>query len=154
SDLHNLSHQLHPSSLHAIGLVSALRGFCREFAAHHQVDVQFINHDAAQEIPQEVSLCVFRVVQEALRNVVKHSGAKAAIVNLQGDEGKLKLSISDSGTGFDPDSAKQNSGLGLISMQERLRLIGGELWIQAAPSFGTHLYVEVPIRVVTSQASS
>jgi PAS domain S-box-containing protein len=145
SDIHNLSHQLHPAKLDTLGLVASVKGFCREFSAQHKLPVQFVHHDIPGRIPKEVTLCLFRITQEALRNVVKHSGAAEAAVALSGSDGRIDLCISDSGAGFNPESAKGVAGLGLISMRERLRLVGGHLSIESEPSHGTRIRVSIPL---------
>jgi PAS domain S-box-containing protein len=144
SGIHDLSHQLHPSRLDILGLVTSLRGFCREFSQRHKLAVLFVHHDIQEEIPKDVSLCLFRIVEEALQNVVKHSGAEDATVELSGHSDRIDLRISDSGTGFSPESARVQAGIGLISMRERLRLVGGILSIESEPSYGTRIRVRIP----------
>jgi signal transduction histidine kinase len=153
SELHDISHQLHPSRLDTLGLVPAMEGFCREFSVQHDLQVQFVHQDVSRQIPKDVSLCVFRIAQEALRNVVKHSGATEAQVELTYRGDQIDLSISDPGAGFDPASAKVE-GLGLISMRERLRLIGGHLSIESEVSRGTRICARVPLSGTAWQSSS
>jgi signal transduction histidine kinase len=153
STIHNLSHQLHPSKLETLGLVASIRGFCREFSQQHKLAVQFVHHDIQEEIPKDVSLCLFRVVQEALQNVVKHSGAEDAQVELSGQDNQIDLCISDSGTGFGPESVRVEAGIGLISMRERLRLVGGHLSIESGPSLGAQLRIRVPLSSTTGQTA-
>ena len=144
SDLHNISHQLHPVKLDNLGLVAAVRDYCREVSRKQDLRIEFVHHDVGAQIPKDVSLCLFRIVQEALRNVVKHSGAWEAKVELSGDGNGIDLCISDPGAGFNPKSAQAKGGLGLISMRERLRLIGGHLTLESEPSHGTRILVRVP----------
>ncbi len=144
SDIHNLSHQLHPSKLETLGLVSSLRGFCREFSVQHKLEVQFLERDIPRQIPNDVTLCLFRITQEALRNVARHSGAVEATVELSANTAGIELRISDPGRGFDIESAKGADGLGLISMRERLRLVGGHLSIESGQSRGTRIRARVP----------
>jgi PAS domain S-box-containing protein len=151
SDIHNLSHQLHPSKLDTLGLVASLKGFCREFSVQHNVQVQFVLSDIPAPIPKAVTLCLFRIVQEALRNVVKHSGAAEAKIELSVRDDRIDLCISDSGVGFSPESAKGNAGLGLISMRERLGLVRGHLSIESRPSHGTRIHVRVPLHAINAQ---
>src|SRR6267143_6456321 len=127
SDLHNVSHQHHPARLYLIGLVATVRDYCRELSRQHHLQVEFVHQDVPAETPNDVALCLFRIVQEALRNVVKHSGAAEAKVELSGHGDRIDLCISDSGAGLSPQSAKGERGLGLISMRERLRLVRGHL---------------------------
>lgn len=145
SNLHDLSHQLHPYKLDTLGLVAALGGFCNEFSRRHNLQVQFVDHDVPGQIPQDVTLCLFRIAQEALRNVLKHSGASEASVELSSHSDGIDLRISDPGVGFYPDSVKGESGLGLISMRERLRLVGGQFLVESEPSHGTRVRVRVPL---------
>jgi signal transduction histidine kinase len=145
STLHDLSHQLHPYKLDTLGLVAALGGFCNEFSRQHNLQVQFVHHDVPGQIPNEVTLCLFRIAQEALRNVVKHSGGTEAEVELSAHDDRIDLCISDSGTGFSPAHVQAETGLGLISMRERLRLVEGHLSIESEPSRGTRIRVRVPL---------
>jgi signal transduction histidine kinase len=145
SEIHNLSHQLHPSKLDTLGLVASLEGLCRESSQQHNLGVQFVYHDIPGQIPKDVNLCLFRIVQEALRNVVKHSGAAEARVELYGHGDRIDLCISDSGAGFSTESAKGDAGLGLISMHERVRLVRGHLSVESEPSRGTRIRVRVPL---------
>jgi len=144
SDIHGLSHQLHPSKLDTLGLVSSLKGFCGEFSGQHKLPVQFLYSDIPDLVPKDVTLCFFRIAQEALRNVVKHSGSTEAEVELAGSADGMELCISDSGHGFDVESVKGVAGLGLISMRERLRLVGGQLSIESEPSRGTRIRARIP----------
>ena len=148
SSLHKISQQLHPSKLDILGLVASVSGLCREISDQHHLQIQFLHQGVPRQIPQDVALCLFRIAQEALQNVVKHSGATAATVELSGHDDRIELCISDSGAGFRPDSAKLASGLGLISMQERLRLIGGHVSVESKSSHGTRVCVRIPRRVI------
>lgn len=143
SGIYDLSHQLHPSLLDLLGPVASIESLCRELSDRHHLRIQFVHHRVPEQIPADATLCLYRVTQEALRNVVKHSGAAEAKVELSGREDRIELCISDSGVGFSPESAKQTSGLGLISMQERLRLVGGQLSVESAPSHGTRIRVRI-----------
>jgi PAS domain S-box-containing protein len=145
STLHDLSHQLHPYKLDTLGLVAALGGFCNEFSRQHNLQVEFVYHDVPGQIPEDVTLCLFRIVQEALRNVVKHSEGTEARVELSGQGHRIDLCISDSGAGFNPERVKAETGLGLISMRERLRLVRGHLSVESEPSHGTRIRVRVPL---------
>jgi PAS domain S-box-containing protein len=144
SEIRQLSHRLHPSTLEILGLLDTLEGFCREFSVEHHVKVRFSHRAVPEDLAEHVSACVMRIVQESLHNVVKHSGAAAAKVVLAGADERLELFISDAGAGFDPDAVRKKDGLGLVSMRERLRSIGGRLEVQSAPSRGTHIRVTVP----------
>jgi PAS domain S-box-containing protein len=141
SSIHNLSRELHPSRLDLLGLVPSLRGLCRDFSDQHNLQVHFVHHGIPEPVPKDVALCLFRIAQEALRNVAKHSGAAAAKVELSGHDDRIELCISDSGAGFSPESARGTSGLGLTSMQERIRSVGGQLSVESDRSQGTRIRV-------------
>jgi PAS domain S-box-containing protein len=154
SNIHNLSHQLHPSKLGTLGLVAAVAGLCRELSKQHDLQIKFVHDDVPGQISKDVTLCLFRIVQEALRNVVKHSGAAEAKVELSGHADEINLCISDAGQGFDPESVKGEAGLGLISMRERLRLVGGYLSVESEPSRGTLIRAQVPLSSTTGECTS
>lgn len=145
SDIHRLSHRLHPSKLDNLGLVSATAGFCRELTRQKEIRIEFLDRDVPDAIPGEIALCLYRVVQEALQNVVRHSGAPLAQVEMIGTPDGIYLSVSDSGVGFDPSSPGIASGLGMVSMRERLRLVGGNLHIDSEPGRGTRVEAWVPL---------
>jgi PAS domain S-box-containing protein len=151
SSIYNLSHQLHPYKLDTLGLVASLRSLSNEFAHQHNLGVQFVNRDIRGPIPRNVSLCLFRIAQEALRNVVKHSNATEARIELSSHDDQIELCISDSGAGFLVEAAKLETGLGFISMRERLRLVGGRLWVKSKPSHGTRIRVRVPLSVTDTR---
>jgi PAS domain S-box-containing protein len=140
-----LSHRLHPSILDSLGLVAATDTFCQELSRTHDVQIEFVDHDIPPTLNKEIALCLYRVIQEALHNVVKHSQAKHSRVNLSSDAQAISLTIVDSGTGFEIGSDHNWDGLGLISMRERLRLLNGELSIQSQPSKGTTIKAYVPL---------
>jgi PAS domain S-box-containing protein len=142
SSVHNLSHQLHPSKLEHLGLVAAVNGLCRELRQGHGLEVAFAHSLEPGLPPQDVALCLYRIVQEALRNVIRHSGSRRASVELTELAGAIRLRVSDDGCGFDPGAA---SGLGLVSMRERLHLVGGDITIDSRPSGGTRISVRVPL---------
>jgi PAS domain S-box-containing protein len=144
SSIHNLSHRLRPSLLDLLGPVASIERLCRELSDRHNLEIEFVHRRVPEQISNDVTLCLYRTAQEALRNVVKHSGAAEAKVELSGDDDQIELCISDPGVGFHPEAAKQSSGLGLISMQERLRLVGGQLFIQSEPSHGARICVRIP----------
>ena len=150
SDIQRISYNLHPSKLDHLGLVAAVKSLCREVSVHRALAVDFTSHDIPQEIPKDVSLCIFRIAQEALRNVIRHSGSATARVELVWTLNELNLRVTDSGSGFEPGKAKSKQGLGLISMQERLRLVGGKLVIRSKPSHGTQVEARVPLRAPCS----
>jgi len=144
-DVRRVAYQLHPSLLDHLGLAVALRSYCREFSQHHGLKVKFLLRRPVQGAPQEVSLCLYRVTQEALRNVAKHSKSARATVVLSGSPRGLHLSITDYGVGFDPEAVENRGGLGLVSMEERVRLVGGDFLIRSSPHGGTRLDVRIPV---------
>ena len=145
NDIHALSHRLHSSKLDILGLAAACRGFCRELALRHGVAIEFCSENIPKNLTNEISLCVFRVVQEALLNAVKHSGEREFQVWLNGDSAGIELTVHDSGTGFDAEKAVAGHGLGLTSMRERLKLVDGRLSIDSKPGRGTTIRARVPL---------
>jgi PAS domain S-box-containing protein len=152
SDMHSLSHQLHSSKLEHVGLAPALMGLCKEFSSKSKIQIEFTDRADPFEIPKDVALCLFRIAQEALGNVVKHSQAKEAQVDLSGAKNEIRLRIVDAGLGFDPALRNGEAGLGMISMRERLRLVGGRLSVQSSPMHGSEVVAEVPLRLSTDGA--
>jgi signal transduction histidine kinase len=144
-DVQLLSHELHSSKLECLGIVEATKIFCKEFGERQKVEIDFQSHDVPTALPSELSLSLFRVVQEALRNATKYSGVKHFEVRLWGNTGEIHISISDLGAGFDTETAMKSTGLGLTSMQERLRLVHGELSIKSQPGGGTTIHAHVPL---------
>ena len=145
SEVHRLSHELHPAKLEQLGLVAALRGFCEEFAVAHEMAIEFAHRSVPRAVPQDTALCLYRIGQEALQNVVKHSGATAARVELDMEGNELRLAIADDGVGFDPQTIRDNGSLGLISMGERVRFVHGLLSVESQVGKGTRVKVCVPI---------
>jgi signal transduction histidine kinase len=143
--VHDLSHRLHPAKLRLIGLVAALHGLQRELSQSH-IAITFTHDNVPSTLPPDLTLCLFRIVQEALQNAIKYSGAYQVRVHLAGDAQGLTLKIEDDGVGFDV-SAAWGKGLGLISIDERLEAIGGTFEIRSKPGAGTRLEVTVPFRV-------
>jgi PAS domain S-box-containing protein len=154
SELHGMSHHLHPAKLELQGLVATVKSFCRELSNQHALQISFHHHDVPAEIPKDVSLCLFRIVQEALRNVVKHGMTTEARVELFGQDNWIHLCVSDPGAGFSSEAAKSKGGLGLISMRERMRLIGGHFAVESEPAHGTRVRVAVPLSGTIKTAKS
>jgi PAS domain S-box-containing protein len=142
-DVQSLSHELHSSKLEYLGIVEAVKNFCKEFGEHQRVEIDFQSHDMPAALPTELSISLFRILQEALRNAMKHSGVERFEVKLWGCAEDVQLTVSDLGVGFDPQAAMKSTGLGLTSMQERLRLVGGELSINSQPKCGTTIRARV-----------
>ena len=145
ADLQSLSHELHPSKIEVVGAVPGMRVFCSEFAAQHQFDVDFEASDITRLLSSNISLSLFRILQEALHNTAKHSGVRQCCVRLWEAHGWVHLVVSDEGKGFDPAATKENRGIGLITMQERVSLVDGELRIESQPGRGTTVHARVPI---------
>ena len=142
-DVHRISHNLHPSTLANLGLVAALRRLCSEFSEQRRLAVDFRVQGISDEMPEEIALAIFRVTQESLTNVARHSKSRAASVTLTGLSDEILLTIADQGEGFDVNQRGQAAGLGLISMQERTRILGGHLEIISSPSLGTKVQLRL-----------
>jgi len=145
TDIQSLSHELHSAKLQYLGIAGAMRGFCREFGEQQKVEIDFHAHDLLSPLSPDTSLCFFRVLQEALHNAVKHSGVRHFEVRLWATSDEIHLTVQDSGAGFDRKAAKASRGLGLISMEERLKLVNGTLSIDSQPKRGTTLHARVPL---------
>ncbi|HEX8815879.1 MAG TPA: PAS domain-containing protein [Terriglobales bacterium] len=152
-DLHSLSHRLHSSTLESLGLVAGIKGSCHEFAEQQGMQVDFVSENVPRDIPKDSALCLFRITQEGLRNVKKHSGAHHAEVRLEYLDEKLHLAIVDSGKGFDPHNLPPDHGIGLQSMSERLRMQGGNLEVCSKPTGGTRLDAWLPLKIAAQRAS-
>jgi len=137
---------LHSSKLEYLGMVPAMRSFCNEFSKQQKLEINFSNHDLPSTLPPDVSLCFFRVLQEALNNSAKYSGAKHIDVEVWATAKEICLTVSDSGEGFDLKAVREGPGLGLISMEERLKIMGGDLLIESQPKRGTTIQARVPLR--------
>ncbi len=148
--IHNLSHELHPSKLHMLGLAAALQSLCRDVSRQSGVSVSFTSVSVPEPIDPGVALCLYRVAQEALHNVARHSRSREALVHLSFADDHLYLHIADGGIGFDATAPQE--GLGLISMRERVSLVGGELVLHAFPDGGTRIGVRVPIAAFAAAA--
>src|SRR6201982_78959 len=143
NDVQAMSHDLHSSKLEYLGVVAGIKSWCKEFSERQRVEIDFSN-DVHSALPFEIGLSLFRVLQEALHNVMKHSGVKRIEVQLREDSGGIHLIIRDSGKGFDVEAALQGKGLGLTSMRERVRLVNGRISIESKPMGGTTIHVRVP----------
>ena len=145
TDVQSLSHKLHSSKLEYLGIAPAMRGFCQEFGGQQKVKIDFKSQDLPSPLSPDISLCLFRVLQEALSNAVKHSGVRHVDVQLLGRLDEVHLTVRDSGAGFDSEAVKQSRGLGLISMEERVKLLNGTLSIESKPNRGTTIHARVPL---------
>lgn len=146
ADVHMISRQLHPSILDDLGLVSAMESECASFAQREGITVKYDPQNVPATLPRDVALCIYRVTQEALRNIAKHARTKEAYVSLAGTDNGILLSIRDNGIGFDPGQLHGKAGLGLASMEERVRLVQGDIFVTSEPRQGTVIEVRVPLR--------
>jgi signal transduction histidine kinase len=144
-DLHTLSHRLHSSTIESLGLVPAVAALCKEFTTQQHLQVEFTSDEIPRTVHPDAALCIFRIVQECLRNLKKHSRAPQALVSLRVNAGKLNVSVLDKGCGFDTKDLSHKEGLGVRTMQERARSLGGEFVIQSAPGAGTTVNAWVPL---------
>lgn len=151
ASLRDLSHMLHPATLATLGLEKSIAAFCRKFSEQHNVSVRFESREIPKDTSEDVNLCLFRIVQEALRNVVKHSTAQEARVILTRIGDGIELCIEDSGMGFDSKFPPATGALGLISMRERARLVGGQISIESQPANGARIRVQVPVRAAATR---
>jgi PAS domain S-box-containing protein len=147
SSIHDLSHQLHPMKLEQLGLIAAIRGLCQELNESHDVVIGFVYDQPPDSVPQEIALCLYRIAQEALQNIIKHSRAQHVAVELRPSGEEVCLRIRDDGIGFDPSSVAMQGGLGLASMRERVRLVNGEITIQGNAPRGTQIEARVPLGI-------
>jgi PAS domain S-box-containing protein len=145
TDIQALSHLLHSSKLDYLGLAAAAAGFCKEFSDLQKMEIDFRAENVPEDLSPEISLCLFRALQEALRNAVKHGGARHVQVSLRGGAGEIELTVHDSGIGFEPKEAIIGRGLGLSSMKERLKLVDGQLSIDSKLQHGTTIQAWVPL---------
>jgi PAS domain S-box-containing protein len=144
NDVQALSHELHSSKLEYLGVVSGIRSWCKEFGERQTMEIDF-KSDVSSAVPLDIGTSLFRVLQEALHNALKHSGVKRIEVQLHEESGEIHVTIKDLGKGFDIEAARQGRGLGLTSMQERVRLVNGTITIESKPMGGTTIQVRVPL---------
>jgi signal transduction histidine kinase len=145
ADIQALSHELHSSKLEYLGIVGGMKSCCNEIAERRGMEIEFKSFGLPNSLLPEVSLCLFRVLQEALHNAAKHSGVKRTEVQLAKNSGEIHLIIRDLGKGFDIEAARKSRGLGLTSMRERVRLVNGTISIESKPMGGTTIHVRVPL---------
>jgi signal transduction histidine kinase len=143
NDVQALSHDLHSSKLEYLGVAAGIKSWCKEFGERHRMQIDF-NSNVSSVLPLEVGVPLFRVLQEALHNVIKHSGVRQAEVQLREDSGEIHLIVSDLGKGYDVEAALAGKGLGLTSMRERVRLVNGIIVIESKPMGGTTIHARVP----------
>jgi two-component system CheB/CheR fusion protein len=143
-DLRRVAHQLHPATLDHLGLTVALKAYAQEFSQSTAIPVLFTSHEVPANIPIETASSVYRIAQEALRNVVKHAGKATVEMTLRGTSDGLELSIRDNGIGFDMEAGRAKHGLGLIGMEERMRLVGGKFSVETTPGHGVAITIQAP----------
>lgn len=144
-EIQGLSHRLHSPKLELLGLAAAVSVFCKEFSNRQNVEIDFQSENIPRNVPADTSLCLYRVLQEALQNAAKHSGSRQFQVSLGSGAGGIELTVRDSGLGFDPNKAIKGEGLGLTSMKERMKLVRGELSIHSEVKGGTTVQARVPL---------
>ena len=144
-DVHDLSRQLHPSILDDLGLIKAVESECNNFSRREGIEIAFNHKNISTAIPKNLSLSIYRIIQEALHNVSKHACADHVRVSLTGGDYDVLMSVQDDGIGFDPAEVWKKPGLGLSSMRERVRLMQGEFSIRSHEQKGTEIVVKVPL---------
>jgi PAS domain S-box-containing protein len=154
TEVQSLSHRLHSSKLEYLGLVKAVTSFCRELSERQALKIEVHVENVPEELPKEISVTLFRILQEALQNAIKHSGGRHFRVSLRAQSNEIELKVHDGGVGFDPEEAMKGRGLGLISMKERLKLIGGRLLIDSNPTRGTTIYAQAPLNLTMISAAA
>ena len=147
ADIQTMAHDLHSSSLEYLGFVPAVRKLAEELGKRQGMQIEVKTDSVSGALPAEISLCLFRIIQEGLHNAAKHSGAKRVVVRLLKASNQIRLVLSDSGRGFDIAAPASRQGLGLASMRERIRLVNGKIAIQSERSIGTCIQAWVPFPV-------
>ena len=143
--IQGISHRLHTSKLEYLGLAAAAGIFCRELSGKYRVTIEYVHQDVPDDLSRDISLALFRVLQEAVSNATKHAGAALYIVTLRGTPDDVQLEIADDGCGFDVEYALSGSGLGLVSMKERMSLVDGDVCIESAVGRGTRIRARAPL---------
>jgi signal transduction histidine kinase len=144
ANVHDISRQLHPSIIDDLGLTKAIQSECVNFTKREGIEINYTSNNIPSVIPNHVSVCLFRIVQEGLRNIAKYAKVKQADINLISQNNDIQLTIRDSGVGFDAANIHK-AGLGLVSMQERVNLIKGQFSIKSEPGWGTEIIVTAPL---------
>jgi signal transduction histidine kinase len=144
--IQGISHRLHSSKLEYLGLAAAASNFCRELSAKYRVTIEYVHQDVPDDLSRDMALALFRVLQEALSNATKHAGARLCVVTLRGAPDHVQLEIADDGCGFDVESALRGTGLGLVSMKERMSLVDGNVFFESGAGRGTRVRARAPFR--------
>jgi signal transduction histidine kinase len=140
----HMAYQLHPAELDDLGLATALRAYCEDFG-RYGITVEFVCRNLPELVNREVASCLYRITQESLRNVAQHANSRRAWVTLEGRSDRILLQVRDDGIGFPVELLRAGGGLGVVSMQERVRYLNGSFAIQSKPEQGTVITVEVPL---------
>jgi len=154
ADIQGISHRLHSSKLEYLGIVMAASSFCKELSAQQKIEIDFRHANIPPNLPKEVSLCLFRVLQEALQNAVKYSGVRHFTAELRGTPDDIHMIVGDCGIGFDKDQAMAHQGLGLISMRERVQMVNGDFEVESEPGQGTTIHVRIPLQETQSRIAA
>jgi len=150
ADLHRICHRLHPAVLDNLGLVAGVEFLCEEYARMSGVHPKLVCEAVTDEMPANVALCLYRVIQEAPSNIHKHAGAKQVTVLLRGVSSGIRATVSDNGRGFESNDGGAGQGLGLVFIRERVNLVNGGSSIRSAPGRGTTVEVFVPLASVNA----
>ena len=153
-DVQAISHRLYTSKLEYLGLAPASSSLCREFSERQNMKIHFFTENVPRSLPQDVSISMYRVLQQALQNAIKHSGSREFQVRLTGEDNQIHLSVHDSGRGFDPGEAQKSAGIGLASMAERMKLVTGSLSIESSPGRGTTIHAYAPTALQAKSAGA
>jgi len=145
-DVHRISRQLHPTILDDLGLVRAIESECTLLRQRENLEILFLNENVPDKLPDDVPLCLYRIVQEGLNNCICHSGANRCEITLKGSDETIFLDVKDDGVGFDPLEVRDKPGLGLSSMRERVQLVGGQFKVDTEPGRGTSIHVSIPLK--------
>ena len=140
-----ISHELHPSILDDLGLTAALEQYCEEFQERSGIATHFASQNVPEYLPKDVSSCIYRIAQESLRNVSKHSKTETVFVSLEMLDSAVRLTVKDLGIGLVRDSSESRTSIGIVGMKERARLVNGNLSLQSKAGEGTEVSLEVPV---------
>jgi len=146
-DVHRISRQLHPTIIEDLGLVRAIESECAALGKRENVEIFFTSEDIPDRFPDNVPLCLYRVIQEGLHNCIHHSGTNKCEIALKGSGGAIVLVLKDEGSGFDPVEVRNKPGMGLSSMRERVQLVGGQFKVDTEPGRGTTIHVSIPLEM-------
>ena len=152
-DIQTIAHQMHSAKLDLLGLASAAANLCEELSKQQELQIAFRDDGLPERLPKEIALVLFRVLQEALTNAVKHSGARHVTVTLRASADAIQLEVVDDGIGFEQTAVTRVHGLGLVSMRERLHLVNGEISVDSRPGAGSRVRARVPLSNVRRRST-